>query len=174
MFYHPFTHTWFHVLSCIQNESFLFSLSVVTVQDVNDHDPPRILILCSTKQYSTSLFMFNYPLTYTRFCMHFFFFLIEYILWLSDCYFHGKWSEELHSLVPSGLTFTARTGQSTYIVGKYLNFLHIPSVRIFIRKASSRDQPLLHNRLPRWCFQDHFNFNLFKSRINRYICHLSV
>lgn len=52
------------------------------------------------------------------------------------CYFHGKGSNELHSLVPSILTFMAKTCHAAEIVANHSHSLRIPFVRHFTRTAS--------------------------------------
>lgn len=65
-----------------------------------------------------------------------------------------------HSLRPAVQTFTGRTYQSTSIETNLPHFLHIPNVTLW-------------KRLLRGCFPEHYNFNLFKSRVNHYLLSLS-
>lgn len=63
-------------------------------------------------------------------------------------YFYGKCSDELHSLVQSGLIFTARIYHDTYI-------LRIPSARSkFHSKGFFRWTTALWNKLLRRCFPE--------------------
>ena len=85
-------------------------------------------------------------------------------------YFHGKCSDEIHSLIPKAQTFTARTRLATSPVANHLHFLRLPNIRrkfhadSFIPRTSS-----LWNKLPRDCFPSSYNLNTFKKRVNNHL-----
>lgn len=90
------------------------------------------------------------------------------------CYFHGKWSDDLHSLVPVVLTFSAKKRNTAHLLSNHLFPFHIPLVRcefhsnnIFPRTVS------LWKRSLRRFYPDRYNLNLFNSWVNRRHPHIS-
>ena len=82
-------------------------------------------------------------------------------------YFHGKCSDELHSLVPPIRSFPVRT---RFAVSVHPFFVDIPKIRTkfhmdsFFPRTSS-----LWNSLPSECFPASYNLHLFKSRVNKHL-----
>lgn len=74
-------------------------------------------------------------------------------------YFHRN------SLARPRQTFTVRMRHATYIIANHPysigEKLHLSS---FFPRTTA-----LRNRLPTGCFLDHYNFNLFKARVNNYL-----
>lgn len=73
--------------------------------------------------------------------------LIETLLnlsrrWLLYCYFHGKWSVKLHSLVSQVQTFIARRCHAIYTALNHPHFLSIPLVRRKFYTTTSFCEPL--------------------------------
>lgn len=124
--------------------------------------PLSSLLIVSSPTLLTcrTLFQTLQPLTHSR--------NVASLSLLCHCY-HGKCSDELHLLVPPGLTFMARTCQATYIVTNYLHSLCVPSARskFYSNRFYSRTTALW-NRFSRGRFPDQYNLNLFMSRVNRY------
>lgn len=82
-------------------------------------------------------------------------------------YFHGMCFDQLHSLVPSALSFAIGTCYATYKRMNHLHAFHIPLVRsTFYSDSFFPKTAVLWNRLPAGCFPSRYNFDLFRSRVN--------
>lgn len=89
---------------------------------------------------------------------------------------HVKCSDKLHALVPPGFKLQ-RQDETCYVYYIEPNSFHS---YFFGRDVSSTRSNSFHGlllgrtNLPRNSFTDHYRFNLFKSRVNRYIPHIST
>lgn len=90
-------------------------------------------------------------------------------------YFNGKCSDEMRSLDPPVLNFTARTRHATHIAENHPQSPHIPLARCKFHSSSFFPRTTaLWNRRPRGCFPDHYNLNLFSSRVDRYLSYTHI
>lgn len=76
--------------------------------------------------------------------------------------FYGKYSDELYSLVPPVLFFTASTRHVTLIVAIHTRYFHSSLVRSFTWAASPREPLLCGTESEYDIFFDHYKINLFK------------
>lgn len=86
-------------------------------------------------------------------------------------YLYGKYSNELHSIVPPTLTHPAKTRHPAYIHPKSFSILLIRSM---FHPDSFFPRATLWNRIQGACFLRHCNVNLLMSRVRNYISHMSA
>ena len=82
-------------------------------------------------------------------------------------YFHGRCSEELHSLVPALRSFPVRT---RFAVTAHPYHVDVPSSRTMFHANSFFPRTAaIWNSLPLYCFPENYNLGLFKSKVNKYL-----
>lgn len=81
-----------------------------------------------------------------------------------------KFSEAIHSLVPSVQAFTSKTHLTTYKRSNDPNSLSIPLLRRKFHFGELLSKTVTFwNRFSKRFFINHYNLNLFKSRVSRYL-----
>lgn len=93
---------------------------------------------------------------------------------LAYCYSHGKCSNKLLCLVPPIQTFATKTCLAKSTGLNNSNPWHILLVkRLFHSKSFLLRTATFWKWLQRGCLPEHYNLNLFKSRVNCYLSSLS-
>lgn len=94
---------------------------------------------------------------------------------LSLLLFLGKHPDELYTLVPPILNCTFMTRHVPYTESNHVRSLRIPLEKEnSTQEAFSEEGLLLGTGIRWWCFSEHDNLNLFKSRGNLHLSQLSL
>ncbi len=85
-------------------------------------------------------------------------------------YFHGRCSNELHSLVPPLQTFRVRTRLAAFTQSNHPYTLRSPLIRNQFHENSFFPRTTrLWNSLPAHCFPASYNLTSFKSNVNKHL-----